>query len=89
MSNEVGIRELKNGTSALIERVENGEVVTVTRHGKPVARLIPAGMPPGMAQLVAEGRVQWSGRKAQVPKTRVKLRGKGKTAAEYVSEGRR
>ena len=89
MSREVGIRELKNGASALIECVESGEVITVTRHGKPVARLIPSGMPPEMAQLVAEGRVQWSGRKAQAPRTRVKLRGKGKTAAEYVAEGRR
>lgn len=88
MNQEVGIRELKNGASALVERVENGEVLTVTKRGKPVARLIPADMPPGMAQLIAEGSVRWSGRKLRVPKP-VKLRGKGKTAAEYVSEGRR
>lgn len=88
MSQEVGIRELKNGASGLIERVERGEVLTVTKRGKPVARLIPADMPPGMARLVAEGHVRWSGRKPRVPK-RVKLQGQGKTAAEYVSEGRR
>lgn len=87
MGLEVGIRELKNGASALVERVENGEVLTVTKRGKPVARLIPADMPPGMARLVAEGHVKWSGRRLRVPK-RVKLQGKGKTAAEYVSEGR-
>jgi prevent-host-death family protein len=25
----------------LLERVERGEIITITRHGKPVARLVP------------------------------------------------
>jgi len=33
MTNEVGIRELKNGASGYIERAEHGEVITVTRRG--------------------------------------------------------
>ena len=43
MSMEVGIRDLKNGLSDFIDRVEAGEIVTVTRRGKPVARVIPHG----------------------------------------------
>jgi hypothetical protein len=35
MSETVGIRELKNGTSEIIDRVEAGEPITVTRRGKP------------------------------------------------------
>ena len=37
---EVGILEARNNLSALIERVERGEEVTITRHGKPVAKLV-------------------------------------------------
>ncbi len=88
MSTEVGIRELKNGLSDFIDRVEAGEIVTVTRRGKPVARVIPTDISPGMARLVAEGTVRWSGRKPRLPKP-VRLEGSGKTAAEYVAEGRR
>jgi prevent-host-death family protein len=38
---EVGILEAKTHLSRLIERVEKGEEVVITRHGKPVARLQP------------------------------------------------
>jgi len=39
---EVGTLEARNSLSALIEQVEKGEEITITRHGKPVARLVPA-----------------------------------------------
>jgi prevent-host-death family protein len=38
---EIGAFEAKNTLSALLDRVENGEEIVITRHGKPVARLIP------------------------------------------------
>ena len=38
----VGTFEAKNKLSALLERVERGEVVEITRRGRPVARLVPA-----------------------------------------------
>jgi prevent-host-death family protein len=38
---EVGAFEAKNKLSALLDRVEQGEEITITRHGRPVARLIP------------------------------------------------
>ena len=38
----VGTYEAKTHLPKLIERVENGETVLVTRHGKPVAKLVPA-----------------------------------------------
>jgi prevent-host-death family protein len=38
----VGAFEAKTHLSALLEEVERGEEVTITRHGKPVARLVPA-----------------------------------------------
>ena len=39
----VGAFEAKTHLSALLERVAQGEEVLITRHGKAVARLVPAG----------------------------------------------
>jgi prevent-host-death family protein len=38
---EVGTFEAKSQLSALLELVEQGEDVLITRHGRPVARLVP------------------------------------------------
>lgn len=39
---EVGTLEARNSFSSLLELVERGEEITITRHGKPVAKLVPA-----------------------------------------------
>jgi len=39
---KVGAFEAKNTLGALLDRVENGEEVVITRRGKEVARLVPA-----------------------------------------------
>jgi prevent-host-death family protein len=38
----IGAFEAKTHLSSLLERVAHGESFTITRHGKPVARLVPA-----------------------------------------------
>jgi prevent-host-death family protein len=43
MANEVGAYEAKTHLPALLERVTRGERFTITKHGKPIAHLIPAG----------------------------------------------
>ena len=40
--NDVALFDAKNRLSELIHRVEAGEEITITRHGKVVARLVPA-----------------------------------------------
>jgi prevent-host-death family protein len=40
--NTVGAYEAKTRFSQLLERVAAGEEITITRHGHPVARLVPA-----------------------------------------------
>lgn len=40
---EVGVFEAKTKLSALLDRVEKGEEILITRHGKPVARLTAPG----------------------------------------------
>lgn len=51
----MGIRELKQQTSAVMRRVTAGETVEVTDHGHPIARIVPL-RPGALDQLVAEGR---------------------------------
>ena len=40
----VGAVEAKATLSALLQRVAGGEEVVITKHGRAVARLVPAGM---------------------------------------------
>lgn len=79
----VGVRELKQKTSALIRRVrEEGDEILVTYHGKVVARILPAAPAPETAQrawedldrLAAEISQRWP---------------KGVSAAEAIAEARR
>ena len=39
--NTVGAYEAKTHLSKLLEKVEAGEEITITKHGSPVARLVP------------------------------------------------
>ena len=38
---EIGAFEAKNTLGTLLDRVERGEEIVITRHGKAVARLVP------------------------------------------------
>jgi prevent-host-death family protein len=74
---EIGAFEAKNTLGALLDRVESGEEVTITRHGRPVARLVPnsGGIDRAQARAAAErirgravrlnvGRFDWEALKA-------------------------
>lgn len=37
----MSIRELRNNGGEIVDRAANGEQITITRGGKPVARLVP------------------------------------------------
>ncbi len=53
----VGSFDAKTHLPQLLERVAKGEEFTITRHGKPVARLVPAGpakAKPDVRQVIAE-----------------------------------
>ena len=38
---QVGVYDAKTHLAALLDEVERGETITITRHGRPVARLTP------------------------------------------------
>jgi prevent-host-death family protein len=39
---QIGAFEAKNTLGSLLDRVEHGEEILITRHGKPVAKLVAA-----------------------------------------------
>ena len=90
---QVGVRELKTSLSRYLGRVRDGEVIDVSDRGVLVARLIPArdsepAVPPALAELLAAGKVSWSGRRFSPSARRTGLRGLGPTLADIVSENR-
>jgi prevent-host-death family protein len=40
---EIGVRDLRNRTSQVIDAVQAGERVTLTVHGEPIADIVPHG----------------------------------------------
>lgn len=65
MSEEVfhiGAYDAKARLSALLDRVERGEEIVITRHNRPIARLVPEG----------EARNVLAGRKAVAALTRLR-----------------
>src|ERR1035437_8861933 len=68
----VGVRELRQNLSVYLRRVERGETLEVTEHGRPVARLSPAPAPEAsvLERLIAEGRATAASRGiADLPET--------------------
>jgi prevent-host-death family protein len=56
---EIEAAEAKNGFSALLDRVERGEEVVITREGRAVAKLVPVQHLPDREQAkVAEQRIR-------------------------------
>jgi prevent-host-death family protein len=50
---QVGAFEAKNTLGTLLDRVERGEEIIITRHGKAVARLVPEDRKPSRDQVQA------------------------------------
>lgn len=82
----VGIRELRDGLSRHIASVRDGGTVTVTDHGRPVARIVPVGQPTTLERLVAEGLVQPARRPKQPAPEPLAVDG---TVSDLVADQRR
>ncbi|MEO6503146.1 MAG: type II toxin-antitoxin system prevent-host-death family antitoxin [Jatrophihabitantaceae bacterium] len=56
---QVGVRELRQNASALLDRVASGVTIQITNHGRPVAQLVPVGdQRQDRADLIASGELQ-------------------------------
>ena len=74
----VGVYDLKTHLSSVLERVIAGQVVTVTRHGHAIARILP----------VSESTP--TERRAAIQRIRAARRGRtlGMSAKDAINEGR-
>jgi prevent-host-death family protein len=77
----VGAYEAKTHLAELLDRVERGERITITRHGRPVAELIPSTGAPDVT-------VDEAIRGLSAFRTEHTL-GQGLTIRALISEGRR
>ena len=78
----IGIYDLKNKLSAVLEEVLAGKEVTVTKHGRPIARIAPVTAPGPDDRLAAVAAIHALG-------NRVRREAKEKSARELIDEGRR
>lgn len=86
---KIAMHKFKAALSRYVARAQAGEVIELTSHDKPVARVIgiPAEQPPGVARLVARGAAQWDGGKPALQPPVILAAG-GKTVSELVLEDR-
>jgi prevent-host-death family protein len=92
VASQVSVRELKTHLSAWLARAQSGEVLEVTSHRRPIARITavrtadPGTTHPLQAAIDA-GLVSWSGQKPAFPPP-IRLKGGGKSVSEMVLEDR-
>lgn len=86
----VAVRELKASLSRVLSRAQHGEIIEVTSHNKPIARIIgiPEQAEAGLRRLMASGAVSWSGGKPrhELP---VQVTSRGASVSQMVLEDRR
>ena len=82
----VGVRQLRDGLSRHLAEVRSGHMITVTDHGRPIARMVPAGRLTRLEQLVTEGKVTPAKRPKQAAPKAVKTNG---TVSDLIAEQRR
>ena len=75
----VGVREAKSKLSELLDLVERGRAITITRHARNVARLVPAEEPLRDRSVF---------RRIRALRARIVL-GKSESAHDLISAGRR
>ena len=86
----VGVRELKNRLSEFLRRVADGEHITVTDRGRPVAVLGPPESTPDdedIRRMVREGLASWGGGKPRGARRPARI--EGKPMHETIREDRR
>ena len=85
---QIGIRELNQHASRVIDRVRNGEVIEVTDRGRPVARVVPISDSPGLlGRLVQEGRAVPPSARGKIPLPPA-AGNIGRSASDEVAEAR-
>jgi prevent-host-death family protein len=86
---DVGVRDLKNHLSGYLDRVKAGEEITITQHGRPIARL--TSVSPDVVSrtaLIEAGIIRPAPvERRQLPAKRVKL-APGETISDLIAQQR-
>ena len=81
----IGVRELRDTLSKQLDRVREGHTITVTDHGRPIARIVPIEGQSIFERLVAEGKITPArSAKRHVPEPLVA----GATVSDLIAEQR-
>ena len=89
---QVGVRAFKNSLSRYLNRVKDGEIITITDRNNPVARLVPISAQPAatLLKMLEDGRAAWLGGKPGCNSTPVYSEPViGKTIGTIAAEDRR
>lgn len=83
---DIGVRELRDALSRHLASVREGHTITITDHGRPVARIVPIGVPTKLEQLITEGKVTPAARRKGPRPRPIKT---AATVSDLVDEQRR
>lgn len=86
----IPVRELKANLSEVLSRAQSGEIIEVTSHNKPIARItgIPAVDTHPLGQLAADESVTWNGKKPYFATHLPQLSAGGKSLSKIIQEDR-
>ena len=76
----VTVSELNQQTARVLERVKNGEPITITEYGRAIARIVPDAPSTGSAlldALIAQGRAIPAANPGPIPPTPPREEGEG------------
>ncbi len=84
-----GIRELKAHLSRCLRQVEAGQTVVITRHGKPIGRIVPVTdcTEAQLDTLQQAGLIAWNGQRLEPLAPVAQVRGE-RTVAELLLQDR-
>lgn len=85
---EVGVRELRDHLRRWLDAVGEGDEVTVTDRGRPIARLIGVSGPSALERLIAKGVVTPARRARRLDRDHSRARASG-TVSDLIAEQRR
>jgi prevent-host-death family protein len=79
MERSVGAYDAKTHLPRLLDEVERGGTITITKHGRPVARLVPMNAPTSSPEAII----------AALRSARTGVRLEGDSVRDLIDEGRR
>ena len=83
---EIGVRELRDSLSRHLATVREGHTITVTDHGRPVARIVPVDALSKLEILIADGKVTPAQSRRRALPTPIKTSG---SVTDLIAEQRR